>query len=287
MTSPIGAATAAAKAERFYALHQSGCFIAPNPWDLGSARVLAALGAPALLTTSSGYAFTRGLPDGAHVGQAEAVHHAAEINAATALPVSADLENGYAATPDGVAAVIALAGAAGLAGASIEDTDLTAEDASFGFEEAVARLTAAVAAARAAPHRFTLTARADGLLTGAYDLEEAIRRLRAFEAAGADVLYAPGVPDVAALSRLCAAVTAPVNALAAGPLLGADAAALAKAGARRISLGSSLARKAHAVLIDAGRGLFDSGDFGPTRGGAAGGIVDKLLAAGGGLGMSD
>lgn len=268
------------KAARFAALHESGCFALPNPWDLGSARLLVALGAPALATSSGAYAFTRGLPDGAQITRDQALAHAAEINAATPLPVTADLEDGYGAAPEAAAETVRLAVAAGLAGCSIEDADLLNPPGVYGFDLAADRIRACVEAARAAGRPFTLTARADGVLTGAYDLGEAIRRLQAFEAAGADVLYAPLPGDLAAQARICASVSKPVNALAAGPLLGQDMDALASAGVRRVSLGSTLARKTHAIVVESAKALFELGDFAPLRGGASARDVDPLLAKG-------
>ncbi len=166
------------------ALHRPGDpFVLANAWDRGSARVLAALGAQAIGTTSAGFAFTRGLPDGAQVSLDETLAHAADLVAATPLPVSADLENGYAEAPEGVAETIRRAAEAGLAGGSIEDTDLPGAGA-YAFFLAVQRIRAAAAAARALPRDFVLVARADGLLTGAYDLREATARLEAFAEAG-------------------------------------------------------------------------------------------------------
>ena len=264
--------------DSFAALHQEGCFILPNPWDIGSARVLAALGAKALATTSAGFAFTRGLPDGATVTRDDMLAHAEEIVAATPLPVSADLENGYGDAPEAVAETIRRAIEAGLAGASIEDTDFAA-GTSYDRAVAIERIQAAAAAAGSAPS-FTLTARADGVMIGAYDTDEAIARLRAFEAAGANVLYAPMLPDMAAVARLCASVERPVNALCAGQFTSRSFDDFAGAGVRRISLGSSLARVTHAAIVGAARAMLGSGDFTPLSGAAKGGEIDDLLAAG-------
>ena len=183
------------------ALHRPGePFVLMNAWDAGSARLLAALGAQAIGTTSAGFAFTLGLPDGARISRDQAIAHAAAIAEATPLPVSADLENGYGETPEAVAETIRLAAAAGLAGASIEDTDLPG-DGAYWFDLAIDRVRAAAAAARALPRDFVLVARADGLMTGAYDLGEAERRLEAYAEAGADCVYAPMLPDLAAVRR--------------------------------------------------------------------------------------
>lgn len=264
--------------DAFAALHAEGCFILPNPWDVGSARVLAALGAKALATTSAGFAFTRGLPDGAQVTRDDMLAHAEDIVAATPLPVSADLENGYGAAPEAVAETIRLAIETGLAGASIEDTDL-AQGTSYDRDLAVERVRAAVAAASSA-RSFTLTARADGVMIGAYETEEAIERLKAFEAAGAQVLYAPMLPDMAAIARLCSSVGRPVNALCAGQFTSHDFSSFAEAGVRRISLGSSLSRVTHAAIVDATRAMFGAGDFTPLSRAANGAEIDDLLAAG-------
>lgn len=267
---------------RFRALHRPGDpFVLANAWDAGSARVLAALGAEAIGTTSAGFAFTLGLPDGARMGRDAALAHAEALVAATPLPVSGDLENGYAEAPEGVAETIRLAAEAGLAGASIEDTDLPGTGA-YGFELALERIRAAVAAARALPRDFVLVARADGLMLGSYDLGEAIRRIRAFAEAGADCVYVPLLPDLAAVARVCAAVPVPVNVLAVGPLTAHSRADLAAAGAARISLGSGLARVSHGALIAAAREALGSGDFRRLATGAAGSAVDAMLERGAG-----
>ncbi len=262
------------------ALHRPGDpFVLANAWDRGSARVLAALGARAIGTTSAGFAFTRGLPDGARISLDETLAHAQDLVAATALPVSADLENGYAAAPDAVARTIRRAGEAGLAGGSIEDTDLPG-DGAYVFPLAVERIRAAAAAARALKSDFVLVARADGLLTGAYDLREAMTRLRAFAEAGADCVYAPLLPDLAAVRAVCAAVPVPVNVLPVGPLAAVSRAEFAAAGVARISLGSGLARLAQAALLGAGREIFERGRFDALAGGAKAADIDALLSRG-------
>ncbi|HET7408563.1 MAG TPA: isocitrate lyase/phosphoenolpyruvate mutase family protein, partial [Paracoccaceae bacterium] len=200
------------KVARFRALHRPGRpLLMPNPWDLGSARMLAALGAQALATTSSGHAFTLGRPDMGHVGRDEALAHAAAVAVAVAVPVNGDTENCYARDPDLAAETVGLAAGAGLAGCSIEDTDLPGSDA-YPFDLALARVQTAVAAAREA--NIVLTARADGVLTRAYDAAEAVRRSAAFAEAGADVIYAPLV-ELETLAELCR-IGVPVNALATG-----------------------------------------------------------------------
>lgn len=258
-------------------LHRPGDpFVLANAWDAGTVRVLAALGAEAIGTTSAGFAFTLGLPDGARIGRDEALAHAETLVAATSLPVSGDLENGYSAAPDGVAETIRLAAKAGLAGASIEDTDLPGTGA-YDFELAVERIRAAASAARDLPRDFVLVARADGLLHGSYDLNEATRRIRAFAAAGADCVYIPGLPDLAAVHAVTSTVPVPVNVLAAGPMTALTRAELAAAGAARISLGSTLARVTHAALIETAREVLGAGDFRRLATSASGAEVDAML----------
>lgn len=247
------------RAVRFRDLHRPGAaFVMPNPWDIATARLLAGLGFNALATTSAGLAFSRGMRDGAgDLDLDAALAHAAEIVSATDLPVSADLENGYADAPEAVAAAIARCVSVGLAGASIEDVRPDRAAPVYAFDDAVARIAAAVEAARAAPRPFTLTARADGLLSKAYDLDETVRRLQAFEAAGADVLYAPGLPDRAAVERVCAAVSKPVNHVIGLGAPGLSIADLAAAGVARVSLGGTLSRVALGAVFEAGRALRD------------------------------
>lgn len=265
---------------RFAALHEAGCFVIPNPWDAGSARVMAGLGAVALATSSAAHAFTLGRPDMGHVSRDEALGHAADIVRATPLPVSGDLENGFADAPDGVAETIRLAAEAGLSGCSIEDTMMVAGNPAYGFDLAVDRIRAAVDAARSLGRPFVLCARADGVMNGAYDLDEAIRRIRAFEAAGADVLYVPLPPGPEELGRVVAAVTKPVNALAAGPLQRLGVAGLAALGVRRISLGSTLARVTHGVVVREMEAILERGDFAGLAAAIPGRRVDALLLAG-------
>jgi 2-methylisocitrate lyase-like PEP mutase family enzyme len=201
----------------FRALHRpGGPFILANAWDPGSARLLAALGAEAIGTTSAGFAFTRGLPDGARITRDEALAHAQDLVAASPLPVSADLENGYASDPEGVAETVRLAEEAGLAGLSIEDTDLPGT-AAYPFDHAVERVRAAVSAARTLRRDMVLVARADGVMNGAYDLAEGLRRLRAFEKAGADCLYLP-LPRRSTSGADLPLRLPPGERLAAGPL---------------------------------------------------------------------
>jgi len=206
------------------------------------------LGFQALATTSSGYAFSRGKKDGANdVSRDESLAYAAEIAASTDVPVTADTEDGYADTPEGVAETVRLAAAAGLAGLSIEDRQPRSDQPIRGFDDAVTRVAAAAQAARRC--NIVLTARADGLGKGVYDLDEAIRRLKAFEALGAEVLYAPGVPDLAALQKICRSVNAPVNHLLGQGVSGLTYDQIAQAGVRRISVGGSLARAVGGALL--------------------------------------
>ncbi len=233
--------TLEAKVRTFRDLHRPGDpFIIPNPWDEGSARVLAGLGFEALATTSSGFAFTRGRHDYG-VGRDEALAHARAIAEATDVPVSADLENGFGIAPDTVAETFSLACAIGVGGASIEDSTGEPSRPVFDFGLAVERVAAAVEAVRAAPTPIVLTARAEALLHGETDPDAVIGRLQAFEAAGADVLYAPGLSSLEAVRTVCAAVHRPVNVLLLPSLAGAALDDIAEAGAARVSLGGTLA----------------------------------------------
>ena len=263
---------------RFRDLHRPGDpFVLVNVWDAGSARMMAGLGAQALATSSAAHAFTLGRPDGGTITRDEALAHAEAIVAATPLPVQGDFENGFGDAPDECAETVRLSAEVGLAGICIEDTILPGEDA-YDFDLAVERIRAAAAAARALPRDFVLTARADGILTGSYDTDEAIRRLQGFAEAGADCLYAPLPPDMDALARIVAAVDRPVNALVAGRFTREPRSAFAAAGVARLSLGSSLARACHRVMIDAGRAMLDAGDFTPLGRSAPSSEVDPLLA---------
>lgn len=268
----------------FRALHVPGHpFILANAWDRGSARLLAGLGAQALGTTSAGFAFTLGLPDGARITRDQALAHAQDLVAATPLPVSADLEDGYAEAPEGVAETVRLAEEAGLAGLSIEDTNLPGEGA-YPFDLAVERVRAAAAQARALPRDLVLVARADGVMTGAYDLAEGIRRLRAFEAAGADCLYLPVPPSLDDLARVCRSVGRPVNALASGAFAGVSRAEFAALGVARISFGGALARVGHGAVVEAARAMFAQGSFAGLAAAADEAGLATLLRQGSGEG---
>lgn len=266
--------------DTFAELHAAGCFVMPNPWDAGSARVMAALGAKALATSSAAHAFTLGRPDMGGVTRDEALAHAEDLVAATPLPVSGDFENGFGDAPDTVAETVRLAGEVGLSGCSIEDTEMTSGHPAYGFDLSVERIRAAVSSARSLSRPFVLTARADGVMNGAYDLAEGIARLKVFEAAGADCLYLPVPPDLDGLRDVLDAVSAPVNALAAGVLARETVARLTDMGVRRISLGSMAARVTHGALIDAMSGIYESGTFVGLSGAASGQDVDRLLKLG-------
>jgi 2-methylisocitrate lyase-like PEP mutase family enzyme len=245
------------RAEAFRALHEGEAFVIPNPWDAGSARVLEALGFKALATTSSGFAFTLGRLDG-DVTLDEVVDHVAALDRATQLPLSVDLENGYGPDPEHVALAITRVAEAGAVGGSIEDFDPGGRIYDLGH--AVERMAAAVEAARGLSFAFTLTARAENHIRGNPDLEDTIARLRAFEQAGADVLYAPGLRTVTEIRGVCEAVSKPVNVLAVPELSLAE---IADAGAHRISVGGSLTWVAASALADAAGAIRDAGDLSP------------------------
>lgn len=265
--------------EAFARLHQSGCFVMPNPWDCGSARMMAASGAVALATTSAGHAFTLGRPDMGTITRDEALSHAQDIVSATALPVSGDFENGFGDAPETVAETVRLAAEVGLSGCGIEDIGIGGGVHAYDFELTVERIRAAVAAARAVGRPFVLTARADGVMNGVYDLAEGIRRLQAFEAAGADCLYLPVPPGRAELAQVLAAVATPVNALSVGPLQDVSLAELTTMGVRRVSLGSQMARVTHAAIRDGMHAVL-AGDFSVLKVSAPGAEIDAMLAKG-------
>jgi 2-methylisocitrate lyase-like PEP mutase family enzyme len=255
-------ATAAERVQRFRALHTApDSFIIANAWDAGSARLLAGLGFSALATSSGACAGVLGRRDGA-VTRQEALAHAAAIVTATNLPVSADLEKCFADDPRAAADTIREAAEIGLAGGSIEDASGDASRPIFEFQLAVDRVAAAAEIARAAPNGFVLTARTENFVRGRTDLDDTIRRLQAFEAAGADVLMAPGLPDLAAIRTVCAAVKRPVNFMAGIRGKSFTVAALAEAGVKRISLATSLYRAAMTGLLQAAREAKEHGTFG-------------------------
>ena len=244
------------KGQAFRALHQQ-TFIIPNPFDVGSAKFLAALGFKALATTSAGYAFTRGLPDGG-VGFEEMIAHCKELVAAVDIPVSADLEHGKGDSPDSAAETIFAAEAAGLAGCSIEDSTGDPKNPIYDFSLAVERVAAAVEAARSLKRDFVFTARAENFLWGVRDLDDTIKRLQAFEKAGADVLYAPALSDMETVKAICSAVSRPVNVLA---IPGFTLDGLREAGVKRISVGSKLSTTAFGIVKRAADEMLEKGSF--------------------------
>lgn len=253
--------TQAEKADLFQALHQrDGAFIIPNPWDVATARLLAQLGFEALATTSAGYAFSRGQRDNT-ISRDEMMTHIGDIAAATDLPVSADLGNCFGDDPETVAETIRRAAAAGVVGCSVEDAADHPGDPIYPFELAVRRVRAAVDAARALPFPFTLTARAENYFVGRADLEDTVRRLRAFQEAGADVIFAHGMKnreDIAAVAR---SVPCPLNVLAGSKGFALDFEALAQLGVKRISVGPALFMAAMSAVVRAGREMQERGAF--------------------------
>jgi len=252
------------KAETFQALRAGEPFVIPNPWDAGSAKVLAKLGFKALATTSSGFAFTLGLRDG-EVTLDEVIEHTRTLAAAVEVPVSVDLEHGYGSEPAAAARAVAAAAAAGAAGGSIEDFDPSGRI--YELDHATERVAAAADAAR----DFVLTARAENRIRGNPDLDDTIARLQAYERAGADVLYAPGLATVEEIRTVCEAVGKPVNVLARPDLSFAD---ITAAGAQRVSVGGALTWVAAAGLISAAERIRDDGDFTALRAGVK---IDEWL----------
>jgi 2-methylisocitrate lyase-like PEP mutase family enzyme len=249
------------KANWFRVRHGAGgVLLIPNPWDAGSARMLEKLGFEALATSSAACAATLGRRDG-RISRDEALAHARMMVEATDLPVSADLENGFANTPDGVAETVRLAAEAGLAGCSIEDSSGDKQEPQFELSLATDRIAAAVAAARKLPFAFTLTARAENYFRGKPDLDDTIKRLAAYEEAGADVLFAPALPDLAAVRAVCATIRKPVNFMVGMKGKSFSVPELTAAGVKRISFASSLYRAAMTGLLDAAREARDSGTF--------------------------
>ncbi|MCO5160886.1 MAG: isocitrate lyase/phosphoenolpyruvate mutase family protein [Mesorhizobium sp.] len=263
----------AEKGARFRALHET-TFVIPNPWDIGTARLLVSLGYPALATTSAGYAFSRGLADGA-VGFPEMIAHCKELAAAVDVPVSADLEKGKGDSPESAAETIFAAEAAGLAGCSIEDSTGDRDKPIYDFSLAVERVAAAVEAARSLKRDFVFTARAENFLCGIEDLDDTIRRLQAFEKAGADVLYAPALADIETVRTVCASVSRPVNVLA---IAGFSVEALRGAGVKRISVGSKLSAAAFGAVRRAALEMLEQGTFDYAREGMPFGELQKLFA---------
>lgn len=263
----------------FRNMHQRGNpFTLMNAWDVGTAKVLEALGADAIGTTSNGHAFTLGLPDMGHVSRDQSLAHAQDLVAAVSIPVSGDFENGYGDDPETVAETVRLAAEVGLAGCSIEDTKMDSPVSFYDFDLAVERMKAGAAAARALKRDFVFVARADGVMNGAYDIDEAIRRLQAFDQAGADCLYAPLPKTLDDLQRLIDCTDKPFNVLAVGQYAEINRSAYAAMGAARISLGSGLARVIHAQIIGSGKRIINDGDFSDILNAAPGRDTEKLLS---------
>lgn len=250
------------KALRFRALHErAGTFLIPNPWDAGSARILTALGFEAFATSSGASAATFGRRDG-RLSREEAIASARAIASATDLPVSGDLESGFGHSPDAAAETVRMAAEAGLVGCSIEDFTGDANQPLFDIQRAAERISAAAEAAKALPFPFTLTARAENFVRGKPDLDDVMQRLQAYEKAGADVLFAPALPDLAAVRAVCSAVSKPVNFMVAIRGKSFSAAQLAEVGVKRISFASSLYRAAITGFIAAASEVRQSGTFG-------------------------
>jgi len=268
----------AEKAQLLKTYHEAKeIFVIPNPWDIGSARLLALAGFKALATSSAGYAFTLGQPDNS-VGREQMMRHLADIATATDLPVSADLENGFGDAPEEAAETIRQAAAAGVVGGSIEDATGRADEPLYPLELAVERVRAAAEAAQALPFPFTLTARAENYLVGRADLGDTIRRLQAYQEAGANVLYAPGLKTREEIATVVRSLDRPVNALMGlqGALLSVDD--LAALGVRRVSVGGSLARAALGALLRAAHEIRDHGTFTYSGEAVSGKEINDLFA---------
>lgn len=263
------------KGSAFRALHES-IFVMPNPWDPGSAKLIAGFGFSAMATSSAGFAWSRGLQDG-EVSFEAMIAHCRDMVAATDLPVSGDLEKGKGNSAESAAETIFAAAAAGLAGCSIEDHTGDPAKPIYEFSHAVERVAAAAEAARSLKHDFVFTARSENFLWGVKDMDDTIRRLQAFEAAGADVLFAPGLPDIEAIATVCRSVSRPVNVLAGGPHF--TVASLKQAGVRRISLGPRLSNAVFGAVRRAAREILDKGTFEFTRDGMSSAEVAAALGS--------
>ncbi len=266
------------KALQFQHLHlRQQTFVMPNPWDAGSAKLLENMGFEALASTGAGVAFSLGLPDG-QVGRERMMKHLADLVAATDLPVSADLENGFGDDPETVAQTIRLAAAAGVVGGSIEDATGDPGQPLYSLSQAVERVHAAMEAAKGLPFPFLLTARAENFLVGPADLEETLRRLQAYQAVGADVLFAPGLTSQQEIAAVVAAIDRPLNVMMGFPAakLGLDT--LSKIGVRRISLGASLARAALGALRRAGADILERKTFTYAQEAVSGADLNRIFA---------
>jgi 2-methylisocitrate lyase-like PEP mutase family enzyme len=267
------------KGRAFRALHErAGAFVIPNPWDIGSARLLAGLGFESLATTSAGFARAIGKTD-YHVSRDEVMRHAAELATSVDVPISGDLENGFGDSPEDAAETIRRAAEAGLVGGSIEDSTGKAETPQYELSHAAERVRAAVEAARALPFPFVLTARAENFFTGKPDLAETIQRLQKYQEAGADVLYAPLLRTAEDIRSVITSVDRPVNVLL-GPREPMTVPELAALGVKRISLGSVLASVATSALLRAAREILDSSSFALSRDTVSGRAIDELIARG-------
>jgi len=267
------------KAITFQNLHQRDqIFVLPNPWDIGTAKILTALGFEALATTSAGYAFSRGRLDlVGDLDRDEALAHAREIVEATPLPVSADLENGFGHSPEAVAMTVRGAAEVGLVGCTIEDTTGDPAQPIYDKSHAIERIEAGAEVVASLDHPFMLTARAENYLHGYPDFDDTLERLVGYESAGANVLYAPGLPDIDLIRQVCSILSRPVNVVAGIGLKGVTLANLEECGVRRVSTGSSLARTALGAMLSAAREILDEGTFTAFESAAAFAEIKKLL----------
>lgn len=264
------------KARKLQDLHRSGIFVIPNPWDIGSARLLSMAGFQALASTSAGYAFSRGVPDNA-VGREQMMLHLRELAAATELPVSADLENGFGDAPEEAARTITLAAEAGVVGGSIEDATGRADDPLYSMEFAAERIRAAAEAKSRLAFPFTLTARAENYLNGKPDLADTIKRLQAYQEAGADVLFAPGLKTREEIAAVVSSVDRPVNIVMGFPNHDLKLDDLAALGVRRVSVGGSLARAALGAFLRAAREIHEQGSFTYANDAVPGQEINRML----------
>lgn len=267
------------KSKRFMSLHKrNGIFVLQNPWDAGSAKMLTALGAEALATTSAGYAFSTGLTSQVGlISRDEALSHAKSIVEATPLPVSADLENGYGHRPEDVVETIKRAIEIGLAGCTIEDTSGDPDNPIYDRSLAVERISAGVEAAKKLDENFVLTARAENYLFNRPDLDDTMDRLLGYQAVGADILYAPGLPDLEVITSVCRTLDKPVNVVRGIGLTGVTLNEMQEAGVKRVSAGSALARVAYGAMVTAANRIFQSGSFQDFDTAATFGSLDNLI----------